>query len=133
MVLDAVKRDVCRVNRERTASPLEAFVLMNSPQFVEASRALAEQLLAEHHTPQHALPDLFRTLTSRPATDREHSVIAALLTEQLDYFGLDAERTKEYLSVGDDTADGELDSTSLAALSAVANALFSYDECLIKR
>ncbi|MCH2200543.1 MAG: DUF1553 domain-containing protein [Fuerstiella sp.] len=133
MVLDAVKRDVCRVNRERTASPLEAFVLMNGPQFVEASRVLAEQLLAEHHTPQQALPDLFRLLTSRPATDREHSVLTGLLAEQLDYFGQDAERTKKYLSVGDHTADTEPDPASLAALSAVANALLSYDECLIKR
>jgi hypothetical protein len=133
MVLDAVKRDVCRVNRERTASPLEAFVLMNGPQFVEASRALAERLLAEHKTPQQALGDLFRTLTSRHATDSEQEVISALLNEQLDYFGQNPERTKSYLSVGDHVAGTAVDPASLAALTAVANALFSYDECLIKR
>lgn len=133
MVLDAVKRDVCRVSRERTASPLEAFVLMNGPQFVEASRALAARLLAEHNTPQRALPDLFRLLTSRRATDREHEVLEKLLQEQLDYFAENGERVTTYLSVGDYTTAGNIDATSLAALSAVANALFSYDECLTRR
>ncbi len=133
MVLDAVKRDVCRVNRERTTSPLEAFVLMNGPQFVEASRAVAERLLTLHKSPQQALPDLFRTLTSRRATDSEHKVIADLLRDQLEYFGNDIERGRAYLSVGDHPANSELDPNSLAALTAVANALFSYDECLIKR
>ena len=133
MVLDAVKRDVCRVSRERTASPLETFVLMNGPQFVEASRALAERLLTRHKSPQKALPDLFRTLTSRRAADSEHKVITDLLREQLEYFGNDAERAKVYLSVGDRPTNSELDPNSLAALTAVTNALFSYDECLVKR
>jgi len=133
MVLDAVKRDVCRVNRERTASPLEAFVLMNGPQFVEASRALAERLLTHHETPQFALSDLFRTLTSREATEDEYKVIAALLKEQLTYFAQDPKRSQSYLAIGSHAANTELDTIALAALTAVTNALFSYDECLTKR
>ena len=133
MVLDAVKRDVCRVNRERTASPLEAFVLMNGPQFVEASRALAEHLLTHHKTPQIALSDLFRTLTSREATENEYKVIAELLQEQLDYFAQDPKRSQAYLQIGSHPANTELDTTAFAALTAVTNALFSYDESLTKR
>lgn len=133
MVLDAVKRDVCRVSRERTASPLEAFVLMNGPQFVEASRALAARLLPAHPTPQDALPDLFRILTSRPATAAEQQVLNDLLDEQLTYFAASPERAQKYLAVGDYAADTSINTTSLAALTAVTNALFSYDECLIKR
>ena len=133
MVLDAVKRDVCRVNRERTLSPLEAFVLMNGPQFVEASRAVAQRLLIVHKSPHQALPDLFRTLTSRRATDSELKVIIGLLREQLEYFGNDMERATAYLSVGEYPVNPELDPNSLAALTVVANALFSYDECLVKR
>jgi len=133
MVLDAVKRDVCRVNRERTASPLEAFVLMNGPQFVEASRALAERLVTQHATAEASLPDLFRLLTSRHAKPEELVVITTLLEEQLEYFRGDPERAKAYLAVGDYVANTELDSIELAALAAVSNALFSYDECLTRR
>ena len=36
MALDASKRDVCRVKRERTSTPLQALVMLNDPQIVEA-------------------------------------------------------------------------------------------------
>ncbi len=133
MVLDAVKRDVCRVSRERTASPLEAFVLMNGPQFVEASRALAERLTAKHEAAGAALPELFRTLTSRRIQPDELVVLTTLLEEQLTYFRNDPERANKYLGVGDHVAGTKQDPIELAALAAVANALFSYDECLTKR
>ena len=45
MTLDAAKRDVCTVKRERTATPLQSFVLLNDPQFVESARVLAEKIL----------------------------------------------------------------------------------------
>ena len=133
MVLDAVKRDVCRVSRERTASPLEAFVLMNGPQFVEASRALAGRLIEKHKSAEAALPELFRTLTSRKIKSEELAVLTTLLEEQLTYFREDRERGKKYLSVGDHVTGTEQDPVELAALAAVANALFSYDECLTRR
>ncbi len=39
MTLDAAKRDVCQVKRQTTATPLQALVLLNDPQYVEASRS----------------------------------------------------------------------------------------------
>jgi len=44
---DVPKRVVCVAKRDVTNTPLHAFVLLNGPQFVEASRVLAEKVLAE--------------------------------------------------------------------------------------
>ena len=76
MTLDASKRDVCRVRRERTATPLQTFVLMNSPQFVEAARVLAERMLFKKtaKTIESLLSDMFRSLTSRRPNERELQV-----------------------------------------------------------
>ena len=46
MLLDASKRDVCMMRRQRTATPLQALVMLNDPQFVEPARVWAEQLVA---------------------------------------------------------------------------------------
>ena len=45
MALDASKRDVCTVRRERTDSPSQSLILLNGTQFVEAARAFADQLI----------------------------------------------------------------------------------------
>lgn len=134
MTLDASKRDVCRVRRERTSTPLQAFVLMNGPQFVEAARKLAERLLQKHPNNRDALlRDLFRTLTSRKPTDREQQVLQKLFDQQQTYFQDHPERTDQYLRVGDSAINTKLDKRQLAVTASVANALMNFDEALMKR
>ncbi|MBM81121.1 MAG: hypothetical protein CMJ78_11085 [Planctomycetaceae bacterium] len=134
MTLDASKRDVCRVKRERTSTPLEAFVLMNGPQFVEAARVLSERVLkANKSEATGSLKQLFRVLTSRHASDDELQVLTTLYEKQHSYFKSNSGRAAAYLKTGERPADKSLDANQLAALSTVANALFSYDEVLNRR
>jgi len=134
MTMDASKRDVCRMRRERTSSPLQAFVLMNGTQFVEAARALAQRLIEEHGTATDKIViDIFRVLTSRQPTEAEQTVLTQLYDQQLAYFKADAKRTEQYLSTGDAPRNTNIQPARLAALSAVANALLNYDESVMKR
>ena len=68
---DAPSREACTVRRERTNTPLQALLLMNEPQFVEASRALAERTLREGGpTTDDRLTYMFRLATARRPTPK---------------------------------------------------------------
>ncbi|WP_417847765.1 DUF1553 domain-containing protein [Thalassoglobus sp.] len=134
MTLDASKREVCRVKREQTSSPLQAFVMLNGPQFVEASRGLAQRLIHKNGDDvEKSLVDMFRTLTSRQPTDEELDVLKNLYESQRKSFSQHPQQAKDYLTVGDLKPDETLDPSHLAAMTTVANALLNFDECVIKR
>jgi len=106
MVFDASKRDVCRVRRERTSTPLQAMVLLNGPQFVESARVLAQRVIRRHDGQmERAMTDMFRILTSRRPTNAETGILMALYERQLRYFKRDPERARQYLRTGAAPAD----------------------------
>ncbi|QEF97725.1 Planctomycete cytochrome C [Stieleria maiorica] len=139
MTLDAAKRDVCRVRRERTSSPLQAFVLLNGPQYVESARGLAFRLLDRQGDDSEAvLRDAFRTLTSRFPTEAEKQVVTDLYADQLAYFGQHPDRANEYLAVGElklapQSNDRSVDPATFAATAVVIGTLMNYDESVMKR
>lgn len=134
MTLDAAKRDVCQVKREKTATPLQAFVLLNGPQYQEAARVTAERLVAEFsENPIAALPLLFRQLTSRHPTASQKDVLETLFKNQLELFRSDPEAATEYLTIGDQPRDESLPSVDVAAMASVTAMLMNYDGCVTKR
>jgi len=133
MALDASKRDVCRVRREQTSSPIQAFVMLNGPQFVEASRGLAQRMMKQSEDVDTQLKTLYRTLTSRVPEVNELAIVRSLYDEQLAIFEATPKQAVDYLSVGNKPRDETLDPEQLAALTSVANALFNLDECVMKR
>lgn len=134
MALDAAKRDVCQVRRERTLSPLQPLVLLNGPQFVEAARKLAERTLISHPDDVDAvLTDLFRWTTSRHPVTVELQVIRTLYDQHLADFRAHPEQAQAFLAVGDAPHQAGLDQPQLAAFAGVANLLLNYDECVFRR
>ena len=133
MALDAARRDVCTVSRETTATPLQAFVFMNDPQFVEAGRKMAERALGESaDDPYRATQWLFHVLTSRRPVAAEVKVLHQLYDEQSAIFAKAPAQAAEFLKTG--TAQtGETETVKLAALNVVASALMSHDESVMKR
>lgn len=133
MTLDASKREVCRLKRERTASPLQSLVVMNGPQFVEASRVLAQKIIAQNDIDKpEMLVMIFRLLTTRPPTEDNLAVLSKLYQDQRQHFGAHLDDAKKYLAVGDSPVETS-DPARLAALASVVNMLFAFDECMMRR
>jgi len=135
MTLDAAKRDVCQVRRDRTLSPLQPLVMLNGPQFVEAARVLAERVIKSHpeDEPERWMVDLFRWTTSRVPSAEELTILNRLYAAQLEGFTQMPESAAAFLAVGDHPRDPGLDPVKVAAVSGVANMLFNFDECVFRR
>src|SRR5205085_11804407 len=87
LTFDAVSREVCTARRDVTTTPLQALVLLNDPQFVEAARVLAEGLLVREPGDAAARHRAaFRRLTGRMPDAREATILAQLFTEQRSIF-----------------------------------------------
>ena len=133
MILDAAKRDVCIARRQTTTTPLQALVLWNDPQYVEAARGLAQRVMSRSASLDAQLTDMFRWSTSRLPVAQELSILRGLYGEQREYFQASPENAETFLAIGDHPRDEHLDAVELAAMSAVAEALLSYDETITKR
>ena len=134
MTLDAAKRDVCVVERHVTATPLQALLLLNDPQYVEAARVLAERVLREAGPGlDERITHAFRTLTSRRPTADEVTVLERLYREQREEFRARPGAAEKFLAVGDAKRDEELSSLDVAALAVMVNALMNHDAAVMKR
>ena len=134
MTLDASKRDVCVVKRERTSTPLQACVLLNGPQFIEAARVMGQVMLKKHGENVDAMVvEMFRRLTSRVPTDREREILVRGFAEQLAYFQADPKRAEVFLKTGKAPVEKTLPAARIAAAAMVVNTLMNFDECVTKR
>jgi hypothetical protein len=133
LTLDAAKRDVCLVRRQATSTPLQALVLLNDPQYVEAARGLAERAWAGRgNSLAFKVDTIFRTLTSRYPSSEERHLLEATFNEQRQLFQAQPESVEPFLAIGDYQPDKNIDSTELAALSVVAEMVMNYEEAVTK-
>ena len=130
-LFDAPNREVCTVTRERTNTPLQALVLLNDPQFVEASRALAYRI-SDEKTLDERIDKGFRLVLSRKPSREERHVLKGLYEKELALLKEDPGSAAEYLSVGDFKVN-PTDQEELAALTVVASTLYNMDEAYMKR
>ncbi len=131
---DAADRSICTARRQSTSTPLQALVLLNDPQMVEAARFLGERMLKEGgKTLADQAAWAFRTATSRGASERELKVLVQLCEEQRALFAKDLKAVEKLLSVGDAKADAKLDKTDLAAAATLALAILNHDEAVMRR
>ena len=128
MLLDASKRDVCVMRRQRTATPLQALVMLNDPQFVEPARVWAEGLVADGGDDDDLLAAVFRRMTSRAPSPRERRILGAALAEQRQAYRAAPAAAAALCKVGSRPQTPDLDDAEVAAWTIVISTVMNFDE-----
>ena len=110
-------------------------MLLNDPQFVEAARVLAEQLLRRFPTRCAATRHARRSarLPAARRTRPKARILARLFAEQKDLFAQNLDDAARFLGVGDSALDETLPRADLAAMTAVVSAIMNLDEFVVVR
>ena len=133
MAFDSTSREVCTVARSRTNTPLQALVLLNDVQFVEAARELAVQVCKEQSDDEARIAAAFLAFASREPDSKEREVLKQLLAEELAYYGASPDETRELLGLGDVEDDPSERDVELAAMTVVCQAILNLDSTIWSR
>ena len=130
---DAGNREVCMIRRSRTNTPLQAFVMLNDPVFIETHQAMARRIVREAKSPAERLNLMFRICLSRAPTVTESTALTQLQAESLAAYQKDAAAAMKMATEPLGPVEAGADVTELAAWTAVANVVMNLDEFLMRR
>jgi hypothetical protein len=134
LIFDAPTREVCTARRETTTTPLQALVLLNDPQFIEAARVMGEHLVSQcGHDPVARIRRGFQIAIGRQPKPREEELLGQLYQEQLKHFETDPGAAEQYLKIGEHSRDRSLPAPEVAATAVLASALMNLDEFVTER
>jgi hypothetical protein len=132
MTLDASNRDLCSVKRQKTNTPLQALVLLNDPQIIEASRILAQSVFKNEADLKSCIAQIFFKITSRQILPDELNVLSQLYEEEKSYFDKHQDKRQEYLNIGTISFVKESNISEIASLAVVTSTIFNLDESISK-
>jgi hypothetical protein len=130
LAFDSAPRDVCEVSRSRTSTPLQALVMLNDPQVLEASRVLAGKLLQGTPAAKDCIARAFSAILTRPAESKELALLAGLYESEYERFRQEPKRAKKVLEVGHYPQVPVPDVPMHAALMLTVGAIFNLDEAM---
>ena len=134
VAFDAPRRAVCISRRDRTDSPLQALILMNGVQYVEAARVLGEKLHQGANGEVRAMIEQgFLRCLSRQPDAKEIDISTRLYNEQLAYFRQSPAEAEKLLNSGNARRDASIPAPEAAAAAVLAQALLNHDACVVKR
>jgi hypothetical protein len=129
-IFDAPSRESCTADRPRTNTPLQALVTLNDPAFVESASVLAQRIMTQGgKTTDDKLTFAVRTVLSRPPTAAERTVLSRLYQKQVARYASDPKAAEAVTHAGEHPAL-PLDTTEVAAWTAIAGVLLNLDENL---
>ena len=131
-LFNAPSREVTCVRRDRTNTPLQALVMLNDPQYVEASRVLAQHTLKGTGDDLARLNAAAERVLCRPLKPAETAILTDSLSKMRKHYVAQPADAAALLGVGDAKADDQAPKTELAAWTMVCSQLLNLDEILNK-
>ena len=134
---DAPSRESCTVRRERTNTPLQALLLLNDPQYVEAARALAERVMNECGSDSQACAQtLIRICTGHRASQSTVDELVGFFNQQQARYHEDGQSAQALIDASqldkESKPETQLSASQLAAWTMVANMVLNLDEVVSK-
>lgn len=128
-IFDVGDRSVCTVSRRQTSTPLQALVLLNDPQFVEASYVLAENIIEQtRNNIEEQLKQAFQLSTGRTPESVEINLLKKFYNDELERFLVKKEDAVAYLGMGETKIKSTSDPIQVAALATVINGIMNTSE-----
>jgi Protein of unknown function (DUF1553)/Protein of unknown function (DUF1549)/Concanavalin A-like lectin/glucanases superfamily/Planctomycete cytochrome C len=119
-IFDFKNRTESIARRRSSNTPLQALVLENDPQFVEAYRALAQEVLRSSSDETEQLTRLYRLAARETPAQAHLELMSRYYRAQREVFVRDERKAEGLLGVGVSKPDPALDRASLAAMTNVA-------------
>ncbi len=132
VTFDAVTRDFCMVSRETTSTPLQALVMMNSPQVIEGARNLAYRAIKARGQLEQRISFMYQLVTSRTPSPAQMTQLKAYFEAEQQQFELEPETAAAFLEIGDSQQQDLLTKPELAAYAMLATAIFNLDESITR-
>lgn len=130
LTFDAATRDFCSVERQKTSTPLQALVMLNDPQLIEASGALASNLLKDETlSDTDRIKIIFKKITSRNPKEDEVEKLSTFLKDSENNYKSD---TKKELKLANQFEDDSIKKERLYAFTTLASLVFNLDEAIVK-
>jgi Protein of unknown function (DUF1553)/Protein of unknown function (DUF1549) len=130
---DAPSREICAIKRVRTNTPLQSFVTLNDPAYVEAAQALARRIVSEGGADVRARVSYgLRLCLCRQAEPEQVEPLVALYEAEFGRYRLDSQAA---MALSGEASGSNPPATSVAELAAwttVANVLLNLDAVLTK-
>jgi len=133
LMFDATSREACSTRRPTTNTPLQALVLLNDIQFVEAARVLAEKVMELKVGVADRVKTVFRCLAGRDPDARELSVVLQAYREQETQFEADPKSADKLIHMGESKPPASIQATDLAAMTIAVQTVMNSDSVVWRR
>lgn len=131
-IFNAPTRETFCVRRDLTNTPLQALVLMNDPQFVEASRELASRALQTGQEFDSRLDHVTKQLMGRTLVAAEREVVKKSLDKSFAEFRSKPDSALELIKTGATPPRKDVDTVELAAWTLLASQILNLDETITR-